>query len=411
MNDHTSSADAPVTLRLTSRTARWRRGDPASVLLEVEIHARVLFDVDVHWRIRDHQHQVVWHRAAHQDRATAAWLPNGRLAWRLSFPELDLPTEGYRIEAELFHKDRGQHVAAAATTLDVRVENGPLQPLSGQGWIDLVSVPGGIELATQAWHKGHADWFFRHFAHAAEVVGSYMLGDSPQLHGRVLDLGCGDGITDLGIALRWRPAELIGIDPFRGYERLPAIMAEHGLGTDLPGNLRFEPQDANQLSFPDNHFDVVVSWGSLEHIAGGYDRALSEVRRVLKPGGLFFVHPGLYYANYGHHLGEFCSEPHFHLTWPRERIQAHVLANTPHYMDRAGEFASSEQYWQWFTELNPITVQGFEAELRALDFELWRAALRTEDRVEYHHPALQAYSMVDLATLELYVSCINRKPA
>ena len=33
----------------------------------------------------------------------------------------------------------------------------------------------------------------------------------------VLDVGCGDGITDLGIALRQQPELLIGADPFRGF--------------------------------------------------------------------------------------------------------------------------------------------------------------------------------------------------
>ena len=50
----------------------------------------------------------------------------------------------------------------------------------------------------------------------------------------------------------------------------------------------------------------------------------------------------------------------------------------------------------------------FERELRALGFEPWRVALRTEDLIEYT-PALQPYPMQDLATLELYLSCRNRK--
>ena len=77
-------------------------------------------------------------------------------------------------------------------------------------------------------------------------------------------------------------------------------------------------------------------------------------------------------------------------------------------IDRSGEFASPAQYWQWYQELNPITVAGFERELRALDFEPWRVAIRSEDRIEYS-PELLPYPMQDLATLELYLSCYNRK--
>ena len=132
------------------------------------------------------------------------------------------------------------------------------------------------------------------------------------------------------------------------------------------------------------------------------------MRRVLRPDGLLFIHPGLYYGNYGHHLGEFSSEPHFHLKKSRAEIRDLVLSTAPSYMDRSGEFSSPEQYWQWFTELNPITVPQFERELRALGFEPWRAALRTQDLIEYT-PELQSYPMQDLATLEVYLSCRNGK--
>ena len=154
---------------------------------------------------------------------------------------------------------------------------------------------------------------------------------------------------------------------------------------------------------------MVLSWGSLEHIAGGYDQTLKEIRRVLKNGGLLFAHPGLYYSNFGHHLGEFSDEPFFHLTKTHEELRELVFSTEPRYMDRSGEFASQAQYWQWYNELNPITVAGFEKELKELGFEFYRAALRTEDLIEFHHPALQNYGMQDLATVELYLSAWNRK--
>ena len=261
-----------------------------------------------------------------------------------------------------------------------------------------------------SWRRGHADWFFRHFDHAAQVVHAYLLADAPELRGRILDVGCGDGITDFSLALRTGCAELVGIDPFRGYERLPAILQANHVPADAqPSTLRFLPADGNAIPFPDDSFDVVVSWGSVEHIKGGYQQALREMRRVLRPDGLLFIHPGLYYGNFGHHLGEFSAEPHFHLKKPRAEIRDLVLSTQPAYMDRSGEFSSPEQYWQWFTELNPITVPQFERELRALGFEPWRAALRTQDLIEYT-PELQPYPMQDLATLELYLSCRNRKP-
>jgi hypothetical protein len=120
------------------------------------------------------------------------------------------------------------------------------------------------------------------------------------------------------------------------------------------------------------------------------------------------VHPGLYYSFFGHHLGEFSSEPHFHLKKSLEEVKRIVFETKPNYMDRAGEFSPPEQFWQWFRELNRITVSGFEQELRALDFEPWRVAIRTQDLVEYT-PELLRYPMQDLATNELYSSWVSRK--
>jgi SAM-dependent methyltransferase len=335
------------------------------------------------------------------------WLPRGAYRFDIVLPRPPSPGVA-RYAVEVGHREAMNDDAVAD-----RVEGRVTVPSFGGDSVPIGFSLEGIAptpaLATLSWRKGHADWFFRHFDHAGPTVISYMLGDSPLLRERILDVGCGDGITDLSVALRTRCRELVGIDPFRGYERLPEIIAQNGLPPDaIPPNLRFMPEDANRLPFADDSFDVVISWGSVEHIAGGYDRALREVRRVLKPHGLFFVHPGLYYSNFGHHLGEFSSEPHFHLKKSQDEIRNIVFNTPPAYLDRSGEFASPEQYWQWFRELNPITVTRFERELRELDLQPWRVALRTADLIEYT-PEIQHYPMQDLATNELYVSCINRK--
>jgi SAM-dependent methyltransferase len=237
-----------------------------------------------------------------------------------------------------------------------------------------------------------------------------MFNDHPYLRGDILDVGCGDGITDLSLALRKRPRRLVGVDPFRGYERLPEICRDHYLPESLlrcPG-LEYRPDDGNDLRFGDNEFDVVLSWGSLEHIAGGYRQTLEEIRRVLRPGGLFFAHPGLFYGSTGNHLGEFFDDPWIHLKLEREELRQRVLSGRPRYMDRAGEESSPAQYWQWFTELNPITVQGFEREMRELGFEPWRFALRTDPVVEYS-PEMVDYDMTTLGISELYAVFVSRK--
>lgn len=334
------------------------------------------------------------------------WLPRGAYGVEATLPA-GFPPGDVRIFLEAVHQQSMAWTVADAAQASLALES----PGAGGARIawSAHSVAPAPPLSELSWNKLHEDWFWRHFDHAGPTVISYMLGDSPLLRGRILDVGCGDGITDLSIALRTGCEELVGVDPFRGYERLPAILAQNHLPADaVPASLRFLPESANALPFEDDRFDVVISWGSLEHIAGGYLQALREIRRVLRPEGLFFVHPGLYYSNFGHHLGEFSSEPHFHLKKPLAEVRRIVMETQPSYIDRSGEFAAPEQYWQWFRELNPITVSGFEQELRSLGFQPWRVALRTAERIEYT-AEIEHYPMQDLATNELYVSCWNRK--
>ena len=115
-----------------------------------------------------------------------------------------------------------------------------------------------------------------------------------------------------------------------------------------------------------------------------------------------------FYGPVGNHLGEFFADPYLHLKIPEEELREKVLNTRPELMDRSGDKATPGQYWQWYTELNRITVNDFEAELRAMNFEPWRVAVRNNSMVEYT-AELQNYSFTNLATSELYLSVINRK--
>lgn len=106
---------------------------------------------------------------------------------------------------------------------------------------------------------------------------------------RVLELGCGSGPTtfECGLADLVRPdGEIIATDPAHKMIQR-AIEKRNTLNKPW---VEFVQTRAEELPFPDESFDAVI--GMLFIHLTDHDRVLSEVRRVLKPGGQFStMHP------------------------------------------------------------------------------------------------------------------------
>jgi ubiquinone/menaquinone biosynthesis C-methylase UbiE len=102
---------------------------------------------------------------------------------------------------------------------------------------------------------------------------------------RGLDVGCGPGQFTILIAERSPGAEIWGID-------LAPTMIElarrHVAESAAADRLHFEVADVARLPFPDDHFDAVVSSGSIKHWPDQVG-ALREIHRVLVPGGHAFI--------------------------------------------------------------------------------------------------------------------------
>lgn len=95
--------------------------------------------------------------------------------------------------------------------------------------------------------------------------------------GNALDIGCGEG--RFCRMLRAEGLSCIGVDPARA-------LIDHARERDPAGDYRIGQAEA--LDFDDASFDLVVSYLSLIDIKG-FDRAISEMARVLRPGGALLI--------------------------------------------------------------------------------------------------------------------------
>jgi SAM-dependent methyltransferase len=99
-------------------------------------------------------------------------------------------------------------------------------------------------------------------------------------HGKkILEIGVGAG-TD---HLQWARAgcQCYGVDlTDTAIETARAHLSLYGFQSDL------HRLDAEQLPFEDDTFDLVYSWGVIHHTEHP-DRMINEIKRVLKPGGIF----------------------------------------------------------------------------------------------------------------------------
>lgn len=98
---------------------------------------------------------------------------------------------------------------------------------------------------------------------------------------RVLDIGCGEG-TALFYLQEHYGITGVGVDITESL-----IQKNQEKAADYPG-LRFERGEQKSLNFPSNEFDIVLSWGVVEHIKE-YIHALAEARRVLKKDGVLVL--------------------------------------------------------------------------------------------------------------------------
>ncbi len=183
----------------------------------------------------------------------------------------------------------------------------------------------------------------------------------------VLDFGCGEGITALGMARRFNTRLVRGVDimpdPSQCLSR-----AREVLGLDaLPGNLSLHQIQPGATFDAPGSFDLIYSWSAFEHVAQPLiSKVLQQLKTMLRPGGYLFIQIApLYYSAEGSHLYHKIKEP-----W------GHLLNQGDIYFDKLSKACVDKDevdaLWSTYQTLNRLTVPELKERLSDHNFKIVR---------------------------------------
>jgi ubiquinone/menaquinone biosynthesis C-methylase UbiE len=118
----------------------------------------------------------------------------------------------------------------------------------------------------------------------------------------ILELGCGRAEITRALASEGTGRRITALEVDAVQHRL------HRTIDDLP-NVRFALAGAEAIPAPDASVDIVFMFKSLHHVPLDLmDRALAEIRRVLRPGGYAYISEPLFAGDFNHILRLFHDE-------------------------------------------------------------------------------------------------------
>ena len=103
--------------------------------------------------------------------------------------------------------------------------------------------------------------------------------------GRIIDVGCGFGTTNIVLAKHFQDTEIVGIDLSDPLLRRANLSAQ---AANLAKRVKFEKADVHQTPYEDDSFDVVLNINML-HLVENPIKMLNEIERILVPNGFLFI--------------------------------------------------------------------------------------------------------------------------
>jgi ubiquinone/menaquinone biosynthesis C-methylase UbiE len=204
---------------------------------------------------------------------------------------------------------------------------------------------------------------------------------------KILGLGCGSGLD-----FELLNQQLSSDFEYTGFDISSEMIAQANAKHSNKKNAQFLVMNMENISyFPSNEFDVAISFfGSFSH-AINHTKAVSEIERVLKPGGKIFL---MVYSRFS--LKNFWKALTTFSINPLQEVRPYEIRKTTGSIFCDARFYTKESIEKTFTNFEQLKVQGLNA---LLELPLLRSPflpaeqtqksqkfLLTESRILSHFP-------------------------
>jgi len=234
------------------------------------------------FEIRHAMNRDPWHRfwSALKRNSMEMRQQNGRAMVLRQLDELDAKARQFNEGRETLALDEGVRVPRYQSAVDIHCMPGSYHGEERPGDVSaganydcgiFATTAGGLGALSDGGGQALVEW-----------IRKERPGWTPK---RILDLGSTIGHNIVPLALAFPETEIVAIDT-----AAPVLRYGHARAQALGArNLRFVQMNAEDMAFPDGHFDWVQTTMYLHELSGtALPRIIREGHRVLAPGGLMF---------------------------------------------------------------------------------------------------------------------------
>ena len=269
-----------------------------------------------------------------------------------------------------------------------------------------------------SWSADHIsdEWFRAHFFYATDLINNWLGGALDLRTAKLLSFGCGDGITDLALVLRYGATAIHGVDIRREYEKLKRISNEQLALSRIPRSLSFETIKPGAALSGRMKVNGIFSWSTFEHIQKDQLEPIAQdLYNTLLPGGVFFLQiEPLFYSPFGSHLGRYDDVPWHHLLVSDDELWQIVQnhqgdidgAERDFGFDDFGPEGYKRFVFNEYKTLNRLTADQLVDLMTSVGFKVAKQERRQVDR-PIPEALVDRYPQADLLTNEIILLLVK----